>query len=188
MPKSIENSSDFDFSNDLPLSQHQLQQQQPLQTLQHQQQTTVPAPASANSQSSASSATPKAGPSATAAAAAAAASKKFRHQNYSKNIYIGTKNAERWETTKRASLSFKNDVEFVSYLLKLAEIDLADSNGYVRGWWPTVFYYQYLISGCIPERALQVSRSWTIKSRRTLIPIRMRSKRHRLRALSSQSR
>lgn len=48
------------------------------------------------------------------------ASKKFRHQNYNKNIYIGTKNAEKWEKT-RTRLSFKNDVEFVSYLLKLAE-------------------------------------------------------------------
>lgn len=47
-------------------------------------------------------------------------SKKFRHQNYNKNIYIGTKNAEKWEKT-RTRLSFKNDVEFVSYLLKLAD-------------------------------------------------------------------
>lgn len=46
--------------------------------------------------------------------------KKFRHQNYNKNIYIGTKNAEKWEMT-RARLAFKNDVEFVAYLLKLAD-------------------------------------------------------------------
>lgn len=46
--------------------------------------------------------------------------KKFRHQNYNKNIYIGTKNAEKWELT-RARLAFKNDVEFVAYLLKLAD-------------------------------------------------------------------
>lgn len=45
--------------------------------------------------------------------------KKFRHQNYNKNIYIGTKNAEKWEKT-RARLALKNDVDFVSYLLKLA--------------------------------------------------------------------
>lgn len=46
--------------------------------------------------------------------------KKYRHQNYSKNIYIGTKNAEKWEFT-RTKLAFKNDVEFVSYLLTLAD-------------------------------------------------------------------
>ncbi|XP_055680909.1 uncharacterized protein LOC129788688 [Lutzomyia longipalpis] len=55
-------------------------------------------------------------------------SKKFRHQNFSKNIYIGTRNAEKWDTF-RSSLAFKNDVEFVSYLLKLAENDLANGNG-----------------------------------------------------------
>ncbi|XP_055711946.1 uncharacterized protein LOC129807026 isoform X2 [Phlebotomus papatasi] len=55
-------------------------------------------------------------------------SKKFRHQNFSKNIYIGTRNAERWDTF-RSTLAFKNDVEFVSYLLKLAENDLANGNG-----------------------------------------------------------
>lgn len=57
-------------------------------------------------------------------------SKKFRHQNFSKNIYIGTRNAERWDTF-RSTLAFKNDVEFVSYLLKLAENDLANGNGWV---------------------------------------------------------
>ncbi|XP_059616227.1 uncharacterized protein LOC132261432 [Phlebotomus argentipes] len=55
-------------------------------------------------------------------------SKKFRHQNFSKNIYIGTRNAERWDTF-RTTLAFKNDVEFVTYLLKLAENDLANGNG-----------------------------------------------------------
>lgn len=50
-------------------------------------------------------------------------SRKYRHQNYSKNIYIGTKNAEKWEFT-RSRLQFKNDVEFVAYLLNLADIDI----------------------------------------------------------------
>lgn len=54
-------------------------------------------------------------------------SKKYRHQNYSKNIYIGTKNAEKWEIT-RTKLSFKNDVEFVSYLLTLADNDFSNSD------------------------------------------------------------
>lgn len=63
-----------------------------------------------------------------AAAAAAIAGKKYRHQNYSKNIYIGTKNAEKWEIT-RTKLSFKNDVEFVSYLLTLAENDFLNNDG-----------------------------------------------------------
>ncbi|XP_054086661.1 uncharacterized protein LOC105208960 isoform X1 [Zeugodacus cucurbitae] len=48
--------------------------------------------------------------------------KKYRHQNYSKNIYIGTKNAEKWEHT-RTRLQFKNDVEFVTYLLNFADND-----------------------------------------------------------------
>lgn len=72
--------------------------------------------------------------SATAAGAVTAASatpqiggKKYRHQNYSKNIYIGTKNAEKWELT-RTKLSFKNDVEFVSYLLTLAENDFLNND------------------------------------------------------------
>ncbi|XP_037027749.1 uncharacterized protein LOC119068311 isoform X1 [Bradysia coprophila] len=56
------------------------------------------------------------------------AGKKYRHQNYSKNIYIGTKNAEKWELT-RTKLSFKNDVEFVTYLLALAENDFANNDG-----------------------------------------------------------
>lgn len=56
------------------------------------------------------------------------AGKKYRHQNYSKNIYIGTKNAEKWELT-RTKLSFKNDVEFVTYLLTLAENDFIDRDG-----------------------------------------------------------
>ncbi|XP_055844597.1 uncharacterized protein LOC129910994 isoform X2 [Episyrphus balteatus] len=54
-------------------------------------------------------------------------SKKYRHQNYSKNIYIGTKNAEKWELT-RTRLAFKNDVEFVAYLLNLAENDTERSS------------------------------------------------------------
>lgn len=56
------------------------------------------------------------------------AGKKYRHQNYSKNIYIGTKNAEKWELT-RTKLSFKNDVEFVTYLLALAETDFVNNDG-----------------------------------------------------------
>lgn len=46
--------------------------------------------------------------------------KKFRHQNFSKNIYIGTKNAERWDNLRNL-FQFKNDVEFVSFLLNTAE-------------------------------------------------------------------
>uniref|UniRef100_A0A182PBI7 Uncharacterized protein n=1 Tax=Anopheles epiroticus TaxID=199890 RepID=A0A182PBI7_9DIPT len=46
--------------------------------------------------------------------------RKYRHQQFSKNIYIGTKNAEKWDTLRNVLL-FKNDVEFVSFLLKLAE-------------------------------------------------------------------
>lgn len=45
---------------------------------------------------------------------------RLRHQNYSKNIYIGTRNAEKWEKL-RNHLQYKNDVEFVSFLLNLAE-------------------------------------------------------------------
>lgn len=48
------------------------------------------------------------------------ANKKFRHQNFSKNIYIGTKNAERWDNLRNL-FQFKNDVEFVSFLLNTAE-------------------------------------------------------------------
>lgn len=48
------------------------------------------------------------------------ATKKFRHQNFSKNIYIGTKNAERWDNLRNL-FQFKNDVEFVSFLLSTAE-------------------------------------------------------------------
>ncbi|XP_055638482.1 uncharacterized protein LOC129776700 isoform X2 [Toxorhynchites rutilus septentrionalis] len=48
--------------------------------------------------------------------------KKYRHQHFSKNIYIGTKNAEKWDTLRNV-LQFKNDVEFVSFLLRLAEVD-----------------------------------------------------------------
>jgi hypothetical protein len=46
--------------------------------------------------------------------------RRLRHQNFSKNIYIGTKNAERWDLV-RSGLKFKNDVEFVSFLLRMAE-------------------------------------------------------------------
>lgn len=54
-----------------------------------------------------------------------------RHQNYSKNVYIGTRNAEKWEKI-RSDLSFKNDVEFVSYLLSLAEKEQRKNVGYVK--------------------------------------------------------
>lgn len=53
-------------------------------------------------------------------ASSASANKKFRHQNFSKNIYIGTKNAERWDNLRNL-FQFKNDVEFVSFLLTTAE-------------------------------------------------------------------
>lgn len=56
----------------------------------------------------------------------ASANKKFRHQNFSKNIYIGTKNAERWDNLRNL-FQFKNDVEFVSFLLNTAENE-AQSN------------------------------------------------------------
>lgn len=56
----------------------------------------------------------------------ASANKKFRHQNFSKNIYIGTKNAERWDNLRNL-FQFKNDVEFVSFLLTTAENE-AQSN------------------------------------------------------------
>lgn len=107
MPKSIETSSEFDFSNE---HQHQSQSNASASShggkQQQQQQDPISVAASASNNS-----------------------KRYRHQNFSKNIYIGTKNAERWEKV-RSVLSFKNDVEFVSYLLKLAEIDLSDNNGY----------------------------------------------------------
>lgn len=45
---------------------------------------------------------------------------RHQHQIFSKNIYIGTKNAEKWEKT-RTRLAFKNDVEFVTYLLSLSD-------------------------------------------------------------------
>lgn len=111
MHKSPESHSEFDFSNEIttnppsslhpPVSSHDGAKEQ------------LPQPPTTSLSS---------------AAGAAPQCRKYRHQNYSKNIYIGTKNAEKWESV-RSVLSFKNDVEFVSYLLKLAEIDLADSNG-----------------------------------------------------------
>jgi hypothetical protein len=52
--------------------------------------------------------------------------KKFRHQNFSKNIYIGTKNAERWDNLRNL-FQFKNDVEFVSFLLNTAENEARSS-------------------------------------------------------------
>lgn len=110
MPKSIESSSEFDFSNE---------------PTHHQQ----PSNASVSSHGSKEQQPP---PPANLSMAVAAVSncKKYRHQNFSKNIYIGTKNAEKWEKV-RSVLSFKNDVEFVSYLLRLSDIDLADNNGFV---------------------------------------------------------
>lgn len=109
MPKSIETSSEFDFSNE---HQHQSQSN-----------------ASASSHGGKQQQQQQDQISGAVAAAASNSSKRYRHQNFSKNIYIGTKNAEKWEKV-RSVLSFKNDVEFVSYLLKLAEIDLSDNNGY----------------------------------------------------------
>ncbi|XP_021700312.1 uncharacterized protein LOC5576462 isoform X3 [Aedes aegypti] len=58
----------------------------------------------------------------TPVAGAADRVRKYRHQNFSKNIYIGTKNAEKWDTLRNL-LQFKNDVEFVTFLLRLAEMD-----------------------------------------------------------------
>lgn len=46
--------------------------------------------------------------------------KKFNHENFSKSIYIGTKNAERWDML-RTQMKYKNDVEFVTFLLNLVE-------------------------------------------------------------------
>lgn len=54
------------------------------------------------------------------------ANKKFRHQSFSKNIYIGTKNAERWDNLRNL-FQFKNDVEFVSFLLTTAENEAQSS-------------------------------------------------------------
>jgi len=54
--------------------------------------------------------------------------KKFRHQHFSKNIYIGTKNAERWDNLRNL-FQFKNDVEFVSFLLSTAENEARSKNG-----------------------------------------------------------
>lgn len=63
-------------------------------------------------------------------ASSASANKKFRHQNFSKNIYIGTKNAERWDNLRNL-FQFKNDVEFVSFLLTTAENEArSNENGY----------------------------------------------------------
>lgn len=59
-------------------------------------------------------------------ASSASANKKFRHQNFSKNIYIGTKNAERWDNLRNL-FQFKNDVEFVSFLLTTAENEAQSS-------------------------------------------------------------
>lgn len=60
------------------------------------------------------------------------ASRKFRHQNFSKNIYIGTKNAERWDNLRNL-FQFKNDVEFVSFLLTVAENEARrKENGWVK--------------------------------------------------------
>lgn len=58
------------------------------------------------------------------------ANKKFRHQNFSKNVYIGTRNAERWDNLRNL-FQFKNDVEFVSFLLNTAEKEarLNNKNG-----------------------------------------------------------
>lgn len=46
--------------------------------------------------------------------------KNRRHDTYNKNIYIGTKNAQKWEML-RTKLQCKNDVEFVTHLLNLME-------------------------------------------------------------------
>lgn len=115
MPKSIETSSEFDFSNE--------PHQQP-SVSSHGGGAVGGGGGGKEQQAHLSVAV-----AAAAAVVAASNCKKYRHQNYSKNIYIGTKNAEKWEKV-RSVLSFKNDVEFVSYLLRLAELDLADNNGY----------------------------------------------------------
>lgn len=54
------------------------------------------------------------------ASASNASSKSKRHDNYNKNIYIGTKNAQKWDML-RTKLQCKNDVEFVTHLLNLME-------------------------------------------------------------------
>lgn len=70
--------------------------------------------------------------------------KKYRHQSYSKNIYIGTKNAEKWDLTRNKH-SFKNDVEFVSYLLKLADRDFGMDSRlvFVLFFVANILYYNY---------------------------------------------
>lgn len=60
--------------------------------------------------------------------------KKLKHENFNKSIYIGTKNAEKWDKLKNR-LKYKNDVEFVSFLLNLVEkyvaLDESTSNRYL---------------------------------------------------------
>lgn len=74
-------------------------------------------------------------------ASSASANKKFRHQNFSKNIYIGTKNAERWDNLRNL-FQFKNDVEFVSFLLTTAENEArSNKNGYENNFPVTLFFF-----------------------------------------------
>lgn len=54
------------------------------------------------------------------AEAGGSTSRKLKHESFNKSIYIGTKNAEKWDKL-RSKLKYKNDVEFVSFLLNLVE-------------------------------------------------------------------
>lgn len=136
MPKSIEASLEYDFSNEQATQHSQSQSNASVsshghgkQQQQQQQDPISVAVATAAVAAAAAAAASASSNNSNSGGAGGTSSKRYRHQNYSKNIYIGTKNAERWEKV-RSVLSFKNDVEFVSYLLKLAEIDLSDNNGY----------------------------------------------------------
>lgn len=76
-------------------------------------------------------------------ASSASANKKFRHQNFSKNIYIGTKNAEKWDNLRNL-FQFKNDVEFVSFLLTTAENDAhSNKNGYGNIFAQIFFFFLF---------------------------------------------
>lgn len=108
MPKSIESSTGIDLGQHQHDHHHHQQQQ-------HHHHNHLQAINDSSSLDRAAAVTSGGG-----GAGGNALGKKYRHQNYSKNIYIGTKNAEKWEFT-RTKLAFKNDVEFVSYLLTLAD-------------------------------------------------------------------
>lgn len=108
-------------------------------------------------------------------ASSASANKKFRHQNFSKNIYIGTKNAERWDNLRNL-FQFKNDVEFVSFLLTTAENEArSNKNGYENDFPLTLSsFFVFIItpSSASVEPRLLFLLSITIVVSRVLITIK----------------